>query len=301
MTEFNENNTENKEKQNASASFQDELRQNFRPIEELEKEKAEHAKIANELKKVELKQKAEKSLAEVKETFEEIKKTLIKNSKDVYYKTENEAITITCSCEIPKHFLIVKRNFVKHIENGIHKNNQHLCCISDDEAYYMYLYALRKMTAMENINFKIFVSAHYKKIPWEENWTCYGRFPFPCMFHSEEFFNEKNMKLYIEATTVVSLSSADSTKEESLLQNKKIDSDENMIAEILNNYKKLEQEVIEKERIELNDGCYSSLGIFVLIASFSYFALGEANEAIRFLILVLGIVTGIYILRPLMK
>ena len=104
MSEFDfiENNTVREDtdsaEQETATSFQDELKNNMRSKEDVEKEYEERIRKDKERQKKEME-------AEAMLTLQKIKNILLQNVKTALYTTENGVTTVSCSYDAPSRFL----------------------------------------------------------------------------------------------------------------------------------------------------------------------------------------------------
>lgn len=270
MTEFNENNTENKEKQNASASFQDELRRNLRTVEEIKKEQEEikrRQEEENRRQKIEQKEKFDRMFktcfAEAKETFERIKEQLVLNARNVRYAENSETVTISCVCKVSQRFINV--TIVDNREEMVKQQNKILVIRekkyrqwfsfaisrSMSEEYDVFSYILRKFAEKENIRIK-FVACQNNVI-----------YPFPGISEYNNYKAEFPVELCVSATTVVEMSST-ASEPDNLLHNKEVKYDEIAISEFKRDYLILLKKTKETDRIRGKISIICLLYIIVL-------------------------------------
>lgn len=205
MSEFdlNENNPlqedTNSAAQETTTCFQDELRKNMRPKEDVEKELEERIRKEKEREKREME-------AEAMLTLQKIKEKLLQNVKAALYTTENGVTTVSCSYDAPSRFLSHRWN---SNSSQLAQNNKAFILFRDptlryqswDEFYvtpkYTYEYdlysdALKRLAAEENISIEFFVS----NVSGSGTPKC----PFPSNSRNVEI--SKGM-LRIQASTVI--------------------------------------------------------------------------------------------------
>lgn len=171
MSEFDfiENNTAREDmdstEQKTATSFQDELRKNMRPKEDVEKEHEEYVRKEIEREKREME-------AEAMLTLQKIKETLLQNVKAALYTTENGVTTVSCICDAPSRFLSqrfnsnsiqVDRNnraFVLFRDPTLRYQRWDEFCVNPkySQEYDFYSDALKQLAAEENISIEFFVS-----------------------------------------------------------------------------------------------------------------------------------------------
>ncbi len=167
--DFSENNTvqedTNSTEQETATSFQDELRKNMRPKEDVEKEHEEYIRKETEREKREME-------AEAMLTLQEIKERLLQNVKSALYSTKDGVTTVSCICDAPSRFLSQrfnsnstqvnqnKRAFILFRDPTLRYQHWDEFCVNPkySQEYDFYSDALKRLAAEENISIEFFVS-----------------------------------------------------------------------------------------------------------------------------------------------
>lgn len=202
--DFNENNPVREDtdsaEQETTTCFQDELRKNMRPKEDVEKEHEEFIKKEKEREKREMEAEAMLSLQKIKEE-------LLQNVKAALYTTKNGVTTVSCLCDAPSRFLS-HRPTNNSIE--LQRNNKSFILLRDPTMHYqkwdefyvtpaytqeydLYSAALKRLAAEEKISIEFVV----------RNVSGYGtsECPFPSNARNVEI---SKGALRIRACTVIS-------------------------------------------------------------------------------------------------
>lgn len=206
MSEFDfiENNTVREDtdsaEQETATSFQDELKNNMRSKEDVEKEYEERIRKDKERQKKEME-------AEAMLTLQKIKNILLQNVKTALYTTENGVTTVSCSYDAPSRFLShrwmsnslqVDQNnkaFILFRDPFLRYQHWDEFCVDPKycQEYDYYADALKRLAAEENISIEFFV----RNVSGSGTPKC----PFPS--NSRDVNISKGV-LRIQASTVIS-------------------------------------------------------------------------------------------------
>ncbi len=281
--DFNENTPVREETSSATlettTNFQDELRKNMRPKEDVEKEYEELIKKEKERQRREME-------AEAMLTLQEIKEKLLQNVKAALYTTKNGVTTVSCLCAAPSRFLSHRP-----MNNGteLQRNNKSFILLRDPTMHYqkwdefyitpaytreydLYSAALKRLAAEEKISIEFFVS----NVSGSGTPKC----PFPS---DSRNVNISKGALRIQASTVISTEpSAEQAAINAVEQEDGTATEEN------------EQKTTHKKEMSGSAFIGLILVMFVFaVASFGWFS--ADNVVLGFIFIFIDIIIGFYL------